>query len=181
MRKYAADPAILSSCLKALCALMITEKVALEVGDKGGIPLIIGAMRTHYTIESLVELAIIASDSLCSVALNVPKFLAKDLSTLDLVKWTQTAYAPNRNIQDGAARIIAYVHPILPPAPAPPCPVLCFALCVSWCHQSIDCILRCDLSVCGVQRVGVGSAEGEGARGQAAGGSRFGGVRRQRV
>jgi hypothetical protein len=84
MKKYPNNASINLACAKILCALILNEKMAGDIGDKGFVAVLVAAIRTHYSSEELIQWAMIALDSLSSLEQNLPKVLTHSSLFLSL-------------------------------------------------------------------------------------------------
>ena len=71
LKKWSDNAPVVEACITALYKMLKNDKVAALIGAKGGIFLLVKAMREHYKSQRLVEVDMSLMDSLTSVQTNV--------------------------------------------------------------------------------------------------------------
>jgi hypothetical protein len=87
LKKYPAKVEVVEGCCAALCRLLINEQVAIKVGQGGGIPMLIKAMRAHFQSERVAETDMI---------LLVAALVAASLTRFGRTRWPRWKPTPWR-------------------------------------------------------------------------------------
>jgi len=111
MRRHPANTDIVLCGCQALCRVLVDEDIGRAIATKGGLPILIKAMREHFENEPICETDMVLLASLATITDNIEDLKAPELETVALVKWIQEAWADNAVLQDSAERILAALVP----------------------------------------------------------------------